>query len=103
MDTVDKGTKSEREFRLEAELEAACVLLAKAEGWTVRKVKFLGHNAAPDRLFGKRRAFLCEFKRRGQEPTPLQYIEHAQLRAIGLSVEWTDSFEGFKALLDAYS
>jgi hypothetical protein len=76
--------------------------LAKDEGWFVRKCKFLGHNAAPDRLFAKRRSFWCEFKRRGQKPTALQQLEHAAMRAAGLNVEWTDSLEGFKAILAAY-
>ena len=98
-----KGTESEKTFRLERDLEAACCRLAKAAGWYCRKLSGPGHRSMPDRMFIRRGIVLfIEFKRPGERPTELQRLEHEQLAAHGALVIWTDSFDEFKEILSAY-
>lgn len=92
------------EFSLEKDLEKACCRLAKRRGWFERKYKGPGRRAHPDRLFAKNGVvFWVEFKLPGKEPTGLQWIEIKAMRAAGLSVEWTDTYEGFENILAAHT
>jgi hypothetical protein len=81
---------------LERDIERHLILKVKAVGGEVRKVSWPGHAGAPDRivLFTGRLAegsCFVELKRPGKLPTPIQYREHARLRAAGFGVVWFDT------------
>lgn len=66
----------------------------KRAGGSVRKVKWLAHNGAPDRLVmltGKHA--LVELKKPGETPEGYQIREHIRLRAAGFLVFVFDSQE----------
>jgi len=77
----------------EREVEAHLVRRVKAAGGGTRKVKFVGHNGAPDRLVllpGVH--FLAEVKKpKGGVLENHQVREHARLRKAGFTVYecWT--------------
>lgn len=82
----------------EGPVERKAVKLARAAGYVVRKVKWVGHNGAPDRLFGHIDycpiPTLIEFKRPGvKDARRQQNLEHDRLRQIGFRVEVCDSVE----------
>lgn len=98
-----RGTGSEKTFRLERDLEAACCRLAKAQGWFVRKYKGPGRRSHPDRMFAKRGVvFWVEFKRLGCVPTELQRLEIAAMTSVGLRVFVVDNWSTFEKILAAY-
>lgn len=72
--------------------ERKTVKKAKAQGYEVRKVKWIGVNGAPDRLFGHEDycpiPTLIEFKRTGTGNVARiqQMLEHDRLRRIGFRV-----------------
>jgi hypothetical protein len=99
---VPQKVKSEKTFRLERDLEAACGRLSAAAGWFHRKYKGPGRRAHPDRLFAKGgRAVWIEFKLPGCAPTPLQWLEISAMRAAGLEVHVIDNIADFEAVLHA--
>lgn len=66
----------------------------KSGGWC-RKFTSPAHRSSPDDIFAKGgRVFFVEFKRTGENPTPLQLEEHAAMRAAGLTVYVCDSRKG---------
>lgn len=77
----------------EAEIELPICDEAKADGWLVRKLAFIGTRGAPDRAFGKkRRTIIIEFKAPGEAPTKQQLRRHAELRdEFGWEVYWVDN------------
>lgn len=80
---------------LERDIESHSKAKAKNRGFWVRKFASPQQRSAPDDIFGKNgRAFFVEFKRTGQDPTPLQRIEHEKIRAAGLTVYVCDSRDG---------
>jgi hypothetical protein len=98
---VVRGTESD--FRLEADLQAACVRWARANGWFARRYKGPGRRSHPDYLFAKNgRVVWIEFKLPGNEPTALQRHEIAEMRFHGLTVYWVDDLQDFKAILAAH-
>jgi len=97
---VQKGIESEKKYRLERDLEAACCRVAKAQGWFCRKYKGPGRRSHPDRLFAKRgRVFWIEFKRLGCTPTELQRLEIGAMTSAGLLVYVCDNLGHFKEIL----
>jgi hypothetical protein len=46
--------------------------------------------------------FWIEFKRVGERPTDLQWLEICAMRAAGLDVYWTDSLYEFANILASY-
>lgn len=94
--------------RREASVEERAVDYAKARGWLARKMNGLGYRSWPDRLFIPRvRAshelldtLWVEFKRRGEDPTPLQAAMHRDLRQRGQLVVVVDAFEDFQKIFD---
>lgn len=97
----------------ESTLENRCVKFAKQRGWLSRKMNGMGFNAWPDRLFlrpprrlGPRRGLVnrrplwVEFKRLGEEATPMQAKLHEELRAFGQLVYVIDTYEEFTKLFD---
>jgi hypothetical protein len=98
---VVRGTESD--FRLEADLQAACVRYARARAWFCRRYKGPGRRSHPDYLFAKNgRVTWIEFKLPGNTPTALQQIEMQDMRAHGLTVYWVDDLQDFKAILAAH-
>ena len=95
-----KGTESEKTFRLERDLEAACCRLAKAAGWYCRKLSGPGHRSMPDRMFIRRGIVLfIEFKRPGERPGPLQVYVIDLIRKQGFEVILVDNIiDGRKAI-----
>jgi hypothetical protein len=82
----------------------------KQLGGIVRKVEWIGHRGAPDRMvawpsrpLGVSFPFFVELKAPGQKPEPHQEREHARMREAGLNVVVIDSFEGVDALLEEHT
>lgn len=90
-----------RRFRLERDLEAACVRHAHARGCLTRKINGRGFRAWPDRLvlWPGGRAEFVELKRPGEEPTPLQRKLHRMLRELGFVVHVCDDFKDFQGII----
>ncbi len=93
----------QRHFRLERDLENAAVRYAHQDlGFMSRKMNGLGFRAWPDRLFswprGNRQEFV-EFKKPGEEPTPLQLKLHRMLRERGCVVHVIDNWVDFYAFV----
>lgn len=73
----------------------------KKLGWLTRKLQWLGHHGAPDRVFIRSgRILFIEFKQLGKKPTDHQALEMGRLRDAGMEVHLIDSVEKGKALLD---
>jgi hypothetical protein len=90
------------EFLLEKDLQTACVRWARAEGWFARRFKAPGRRSHPDYLFARGGVVVfVEFKRSGNVPTALQFKEHCDMLAAGLTVVWVDNSDDFKAILAA--
>lgn len=109
----------------ESIIEKYLVLRVKSMGGQVRKVKWLGHRGAPDRLVmlpkkvtpswtsdtpvnGRywghahttpAQTIWVELKATGEKPEPHQVREHERMRAMDQRVEIVDSIEGVDALL----
>lgn len=65
---------------------------AKAAGWFVRKVRWIGRRKAPDRVFIKDgRTVWIEFKRAGKGATETQSEEHVEMREHGAAVYVVDN------------
>lgn len=91
----------------ESIIEKYLVLRVKSMGGEVRKVKWIGHRGAPDRLVmltpkpftGQSATTWVELKATGEKPEPHQVREHERMRKMGQRVEIVDSIEGVDALL----
>lgn len=85
----------------EAEIERTVCKEAERAGWLVRKLRFVGTNGAPDRIFGKgRRCVVIEFKAPGESPTRQQAKRHVELREdFGWDVYWTDNANQARRML----
>lgn len=82
----------------ESEIERKACEYAKSIG--VLPIK-LGKRKYPDRIFvypGGRALFL-EFKRHGEEPSPMQYARIEELRELGHMAHWVDNLEDAIGLL----
>jgi hypothetical protein len=79
----------------ESVLEKDAKKFMKTRGWTVRKMKWLDSNGAPDDFCARNgRIILAEFKRPDDPaPTVEQQIQHAELRLAGVQVEVISSIE----------
>lgn len=77
---------------LETSIEETVEHVATLHGWLVRKIKWLGRRAAPDRLFAKGGRFIfIEFKRPDEKPTIQQAREHKRLLDAGFEIHTCDS------------
>ena len=87
---------------LEAGVEGPCVHLAKQDGWWTKKVKWIGNDGAPDRIFAKAgRTLWIEFKRPDRPHRQrLQAIEQEEMRQAGMEVYRVDSIAQFRKLLE---
>ena len=88
----------------EHEIEKYLVQQAKALQGEVRKVKFIGHRGAPDRLLMLPAGVLVwiELKAPGKKPEPHQLREHERMRKMGQRVEVIDSLEGVDELMKEF-
>lgn len=90
----------------ESDIEKYLVKQVKAAGGLCRKIEFIGHPGAPDRLVmlppinGKvtgrtlspAQTIWIELKAPGKKPEPHQLREHARMRKMGQRVEVVDSY-----------
>jgi len=91
----------------ERDTEAHLVKRVRELGGECRKVQWIGHNGAPDRLVmlpaGKidatNRTIWVELKAPGEKARPSQVREHERMRAMGQRVVVIDSIEGVEELL----
>ena len=97
------GRSIGNDFRIEADVQTAAVRGARGRGWFARRYKGPGRRSHPDYLFAKAGVVLwVEFKLPGNEPTPLQRLEIAEMRSHGLTVYWVDDLQDFQAILTAH-
>lgn len=84
----------------EAAIERAVVKYAKLLGWKfVRKVRWIGRRACPDRLFLKAGRYIwIEFKAPGEPLRPDQVREIKRLRKHGAEVHVIDDIEMGRAV-----
>ncbi len=84
----------------ESVIELTVVGWAEDHGWEARKVRWLGHDGAPDRvLFGHGCTVWFEFKAPGQTARPTQVREHRRMAKGGVTVHVVDSIEDGIAIL----
>ena len=94
----------------ESKVEAHLVKRAKALGFMVRKVKFLGVDGAPDRvLFAPERlrmlghtTYWIELKAPGEKPRMRQEREHKAMREHGQHVTVLDSIEAVDRFFEQF-
>lgn len=85
---------------IESEIENIVCARAAANGWLVRKFKYIGRHAAADRLFIRNgRVVFVEFKQANKPPRESQVREHKRLIAHGAEVHVIDNIEDGLALL----
>lgn len=91
----------------ERDIEKHLVKRVKSIGGEVRKVQWIGHRGAPDRLVmlpnsGRAKAsktIWVELKAPGEKASTLQLREHEAMRQLGQRVAVVDSIESVEALL----
>lgn len=92
--------------RLESSIEEACLKYAKVR-WPkmlIRKMNGMGSRSWPDRMFlFQGRVLFIEFKREGEEPTPLQKKMHEELAAQGFDVRVVDNVELGKVAISGWA
>jgi hypothetical protein len=87
------------ELREASGVEDPVVAFAKQWGWKVRKLKWIGRRAAPDRMFFRAgKIVFVEFKRAGKAPNVLQEREIKRMRDNGLTVHVIDDADVGRAL-----
>lgn len=85
----------------EKDVEAHLVRQCKKAGLLLRKVSWVGHNHAPDRLIMSPGATVwVELKAPGRKARPGQVREHERMRAAGQRVDVIDSKEGVDELIN---
>ena len=86
---------------IERDIERYLVRQAKSLQGEVRKVMYIGHRGAPDRLLMLPAGVLVwiELKAPGKKPEPHQIREHVRMRQMGQRVAVIDSLEGVDALM----
>lgn len=89
---------------LEKVIEGAVIRYAKKRCPTVEIVKLngMGKRSHPDRmfLFPPGLVLFIEFKREGEEPTPLQAHLHKKWKALGFKVHVVDDVKQGKKVID---
>lgn len=85
----------------ESDIEKYLVKCVKTLGGEIRKVKWIGRRAAPDRrVMLPGLSVWVELKAPGEKIKPHQAREHERLRKFGDRVEVIDSYEGVAALVN---
>ena len=86
---------------LEAEIEGEIVERARAEGWTSRKLRWIGSRNAPDRMFFRDdKIVIFEVKRPGQTVKGTQLKEYLRLKRVYSDTYVVDSVEQGLRILD---
>ena len=91
-------------MRSESDIEQkTCDLVWQLLGVKGSKLKIIGENGFPDRIFwipgGK--PFLIEFKKPGEDPEPLQTENHDVLRKLDYKIEVHDNeYEACEAIIN---
>lgn len=90
---------------LEKVIEGKVCDYAKEKGFLVYKFTSPARMAVPDRLFISQSGvmFFCEFKRKGEKPTPPQEREHHRLRQQKCHVWVIDDVEAGKTMVNFYA
>lgn len=85
----------------ERDVEDYLVKRVRSMGGEVRKARWIGRNAAPDRrvMLPGRLPVWVELKAPGKVPTAQQLREHTRMRALGELVVVIDSLPGVEGLL----
>lgn len=84
----------------EAQLERKVVEFCREYKLLTYKFSSPAHRGVPDRIILHHgRALFLELKRPGKKPTKLQERELEELRAVGCTAHWTDSFETARNLI----
>lgn len=85
---------------LEASLETAADDLAKANGFFVRKVQWIGRRSAPDKLYSRADTgpFFVEWKRPGKDVKGTQAREAQRMRDAGITVHAINNWSEARAL-----
>lgn len=106
----------------ESEIEKKCRLWLESKGGRLFKIRNMSRAGWPDRMLFCPRSFkgtgpagsapsltsvntstgFCELKQPGKTPDPHQQLVMDEMRALGVWVFWTDSFEGFKREVECY-
>ena len=88
----------------ERDIERDLVRQAKSLQGEVRKIMYIGHRGAPDRLLMMPKGILVwvELKAPGEKPEPHQLREHERMRKMGQRVEVIDSLEGVDNLMGEF-
>ncbi len=89
----------------ESKIESHFTKRWKAIGGEVRKIVFVGHRGAPDRLamLPDGRLWWLEFKAPGKKPEDHQAREHARLWKMGQKVLVLDSIEAVDQFVEGVS
>lgn len=87
---------------LEKDIESKVCAYARSRGAEAYKFTSPARAAVPDRLFVASfgRVWFCEFKRKGEKPTPQQEREHVRLALLGQRVYVIDSVEDGVRMVD---
>ncbi len=97
-----RALRSSRTRKLtERDIERHLVRRAKERGGEVRKVRWVGRNGAPDRLWLSPLYFSVwiELKAPGEKPTAAQLREHDRMRECGQVVVVIDSLEAVNQVI----
>jgi hypothetical protein len=90
----------------ESDVEKYFVKQCEAQGWGVRKLKWIGRGDAPDRVVMMnypRRTVWVELKAPGEKPRPSQAKEHGWMVSKGQDVHVIDTVEGVDQFVKDYS
>jgi len=90
---------------LERDIEKKVVTYAKSLGMLCYKFTSPACRSVPDRIFFTPSgvAFLIEFKRMGEKPTPAQTVEILRIRAKRVSVFVVDNVAYGKKVLNSFA
>jgi len=86
----------------ERQIEDYLVKVVKERGGEIRKVKWIGRSAAPDRLImdPKYGMVFVELKRPGKKPTAPQQRELDRINDFGGHATWFNCFQDIDAFFD---
>ncbi len=96
---ANKIMKTPSESQIEKKLVAYC----RQQGLLTYKFSSPAHRGVPDRvIMGKGKVLFLELKKRGGRPSALQLHVGVEMRNHGIRWDWTDTFEGVKAVIDNF-
>lgn len=89
----------------EKDIERYFCNLVKENGGIVRKLQWVGHNGAPDRLVAMPGGglFLAEIKKPGGSPDPHQDREIQRFAKLGTEVLVIDSYQAAYRFIDIWN